>query len=86
MSFMENKPIIKMPTIKLGCMSWTGAMLSIAIIIVRAFQNGAQPIENWSAFSWFLMLLPIAFPFLFWTLLFAMWFVGYVLVIAFSKN
>ena len=67
-------------------MSWTGAMMSIAIIIVRAFQNGAQPIENWSAFSWFLMLLPIAFPFLFWILLFSIWFVCYVLVTTFSKN
>ena len=86
MSFIENKPINKMPTIKLGCMSWTGAMLSIAIIIVRAFQNGAQPIENWSAFSWFLMLLPIAFPFLFWILLLSIWFVGYVLATAFSKS
>ena len=86
MSSMENKPISKMPTIKLGCMSWTGAMLSIAIIIVRAFQSGAQPIENWSASSWFLMLLPIAFPFLFWTLLAAMWFVGYVLATIFSKS
>lgn len=67
-------------------MSWTGAMLSIAIIIIRAFQNGAQPIENWSAFSWFLMLLPIAFPFLFWILLLSIWFVGYVLTTTFSKN
>ena len=83
---MENKPISKMPTIKLGCMPWTGAMLSIAIIIVRAFQSGAQPIENWSAFSWFLMLLPIAFPFLFWTLLLSIWFVGYVLITTFLKN
>ena len=47
-------------------MSWTGVILSIAIIVVRAFQNGAQPIESWSAFSWCLMLLPIALPFLFW--------------------
>ena len=67
-------------------MSWTGAMLSIAIIIVRAFQSGAQPMENWSASSWFLMLLPIAFPFLFWTLLAVMWFVGYALATVFSKS
>lgn len=85
MLHMENKPINRMHTLKLGCTSWTGALLSIAIIVVRAFQNGAQPIEEWSAFSWFLMLLPIAFPFLLWASLLAVWLVGYMLAALLSK-
>jgi len=36
--------------------------MSIAIIAIRAFQPAAQPIESWSAFSWFLMLLPVFLP------------------------
>ena len=50
----------------IGCTSWAGVLLSIAIIATRAFQNGAQPIESWSAFSWFLMLLPVVFPLVLW--------------------
>lgn len=36
--------------------------MSISIIAIRAFQPAAQPIESWSAFSWFLMLLPTFLP------------------------
>ena len=86
MLFMENKPNNKMPTIRLGCMSWTGVFLSAAIIAVRAFQNGAQPIENWSVGSWFLMLLPIVFPIIFWLVLLLVWFIGYVLTEAFPQS
>ena len=57
---MENTS--KVPNIEFGGTSWAGVALSIAIIAIRAFQNGAQPIESWSAFSWFLMLLPVALP------------------------
>ena len=55
--------------------SLSGTMLSIAIMVIRAFQPNAQPIESWSAFSWFLMLLPIIVPILFTILFFAIWFI-----------
>ena len=39
-----------------------GVILTIAIIAIRAFQIGAEPMSQWSAWSWFLMTLPITFP------------------------
>lgn len=82
---MNDNNVKKMPEIKFGCMSWTGAFLSIAIIAIRAFQSGAQPMESWSALSWCLMLLPTALPFLLWIALGFLWFVIYILVETFKK-
>ena len=60
----------KMPqTIKFGCMSKVGILLTIAIIAVRAFQPGAAPIAEWSIGSWLLMLIPTFFPLLVWLVL-----------------
>ena len=39
-----------------------GVILTIAIIAIRAFQVGAEPMSQWSVWSWFLMTLPITFP------------------------
>lgn len=50
----------------LGCPTWSGTILSIAIIAIRAFQPNATPIETWSVLSWFLMLLPTYAPFVIW--------------------
>lgn len=49
-----------------GCMSWPAVFLSVAIIAVRAFQPNALPMHEWSAMSWFLMLLPTFIPALMW--------------------
>ena len=64
-----NDEVKKSTKITIGCMSWTGIVLSIALIAIRAFAPGAQPIENWSIGSWCLMLLPIALPAIVWIVL-----------------
>lgn len=56
---MENIRESKKTSINLGCLNWPSFILSIALIAIRAFQPGAQPIESWSASSWTLMLLPV---------------------------
>lgn len=43
---------------------WVNYVLSIAIIAIRAFQPNAQPMCDWSFWSWCLMLLPITWPFI----------------------
>lgn len=53
---------------------WGGFALTIAIIVVRAFQNGAEPMSQWSAASWLLMTLPVTWP----VALMVLWGVGYV--------
>ena len=70
---MEN--IKSSSKISFGCMAWPGVLLSIAIIAIRAFQANAQPIESWSVFSWFLMMLPIIFPVIIWIALYILWFI-----------
>lgn len=39
-----------------------GVILTIAIIAIRAFQFGAEPMSQWSIWSWVLMTLPITVP------------------------
>jgi hypothetical protein len=39
-----------------------GVILTIAIIAIRAFQFGAEPMSQWSVWSWFLMTLPVTLP------------------------
>ena len=73
MNMNEDK---RMPALKFGCMSWEGVALSIAIVAVRAFQNGASPVESWSAFSWCLMLAPAVLPFFIWLALTFLWLIG----------
>lgn len=46
-------------TISMG--GW-GVILTIAIIAIRAFQFGAEPMSQWSIWSWVLMTLPITVP------------------------
>lgn len=65
-----------------GCFSWPGVMLSAIIIAIRAFQPNATALENWSACSWFLMLLPAILPFAIWIVVAFLALVA----IAFSKD
>ena len=50
-------------SISLGCGSLGGVLLTIAIIAIRAFQPNAEPMSQWSAWSWFLMTLPVTVNF-----------------------
>lgn len=53
-----------------------GAVLSIIIITVRAFSPNASPIELWSGFSWFFMLLPMLFPLYMFILYYCIYIIG----------
>ena len=61
-----SKEIKKSTNYTIGCTSWIGALFSLGIIAIRAFQPNATPIETWSIGSWILMLLPVFIPMLFW--------------------
>lgn len=41
---------------------WWGTLLTVAIVAVRAFQPGAEPMSQWSAWSWVMMTIPILWP------------------------
>lgn len=36
---------------------------SVILVAIRAFQPNAQPMNEWSVFSWFLMTLPVTYVF-----------------------
>jgi len=38
-------------------------LVSLLIVVLRAVQPNAQPMNEWSAFSWFLMTLPFMYGF-----------------------
>ena len=57
-----------------------GVLLTIAIIAIRAFQPGAEPMSQWSAWSWFLMTLPVTLPLILFVLTCILWLVGMILV------
>lgn len=57
-----------------------GVLLTIAIIAIRAFQPGAEPMCEWSAWSWFLMTLPVTLPIIFFIAVGALWLIGMILV------
>lgn len=52
---------------------WQGYALTAAIIAVRAFQPGAAPMSEWSWWSWLLMSIPAALPFVTWTVFGSLW-------------
>lgn len=54
--------------VSVSCVSWPGALVSAAIVLARAFQPGAVPVETWSAKSWILTLLPMAVPAIAWVI------------------
>lgn len=55
-----------------------GVLLTVAIIAIRAFQPGAEPMSQWSAWSWFLMTLPVTLPFIFFLLVGGLWLLGMI--------
>ena len=57
-------------TFKVG---WFCYLLTAAIVAARAFQPNAQPMCDWSWWSWLLMTLPVTMP----VVLMAVWLVLY---------
>ena len=52
---------------------WPGCALTAAIVAVRAFQPGAEPMPQWSFLSWMLMTIPALFPLYAWITLGSLW-------------
>lgn len=52
---------------------WPGCALTAAIVAIRAFQPGAEPMSQWSFLSWVLMTIPVLFPLYMWITLGAFW-------------
>ena len=46
-------------TLKTG---WFCCLLTAVIVAARAFQPNAQPMSDWSWWSWLLMTLPVTMP------------------------
>ena len=52
---------------------WLGYALTAAIIAIRAFQPGAEPMSQWSFLSWVFMTIPVLFPIYMWIALGLLW-------------
>ena len=52
---------------------WPGYALTAAIVAIRAFQPGAEPMSQWSFLSWALMTIPALFPLYMWIALGLLW-------------
>lgn len=52
---------------------WLGYTLTAAIIAIRAFQPGAEPMSQWSFLSWVFMTIPVLFPIYMWIALGLLW-------------
>ena len=64
-------------SITIGCGAW-GPAISAVIIASRAI-CGSFPMEEWSAWSWFLMLIPATIPLAVAALMFLMFLVALVI-------
>lgn len=60
-------------TLKAG---WSCFLLTAVIVAARAFQPNAQPMCDWSWWSWLLMTLPVTMP----IVLMAVWLVLYAAI------
>ena len=72
-------------TFTIGCMPWSGVVLTIAIMLIRAFQPGAEPIESWSILSWCLMLFPAFVTLMFGLGCVLLWAIAMIFVDIFDK-
>ena len=52
---------------------WPGYALTTAIVAIRAFQPGAEPMSQWSVLSWAFMTIPALLPAYVWIALGLLW-------------
>ena len=52
---------------------WPGYALTAAIVAIRAFQPGAEPMSQWSFLSWAFMTIPALLPAYVWIALGSLW-------------
>lgn len=64
---------------------WPGYVLTTAIVVIRAFQPGAEPMSQWSFLSWILMTIPALFPLYMWIIIGSLWLFAQVAVTLLEK-
>ena len=52
---------------------WPGYALTAAIVAIRAFQPGAEPMSQWSFLSWAFMTIPALLPAYAWIAFGSLW-------------
>ena len=64
---------------------WPGCALTVAIVAIRAFQPGAEPMSQWSVLSWAFMTIPALLPAYMWIALGLLWLFAQAVVALLGK-
>ena len=64
---------------------WPGYALTAAIVAIRAFQPGAEPMSQWSFLSWAFMTIPALFPVYMWIALGLLWLFAQAIIALLEK-
>ena len=64
---------------------WPGYALTAAIVAIRAFQPGAEPMSQWSFLSWAFMTIPALLPAYIWIALGLLWLFAQAVVALLGK-
>ena len=64
---------------------WPGYALTAAIVAIRAFQPGAEPMSQWSFLSWAFMTIPALLPAYVWIALGSLWLFAQAVVALLGK-
>ena len=64
---------------------WPGCALTAAIVAIRAFQPGAEPMSQWSFLSWAFMTIPALLPAYMWIALGLLWLFAQAVVALLGK-
>ena len=81
---LNGAPDRKRVSIPLGG-GWSGCALTAAIIAIRAFQPGAEPMSQWSFLSWAFMTIPALLPAYMWIALGLLWLFAQAVVALLGK-
>ena len=65
----SNRKSVSIPLVA----GWPGYALTAAIVAIRAFQPGAEPMSQWSFLSWAFMTIPALLPAYVWIALGLLW-------------
>lgn len=66
---MDGTKSVQVPVVS----GWVGYAMTAAIVAIRAFQPGAEPMSEWSWWSWLLMSIPAVLPLYLWVAVGALW-------------
>lgn len=64
---------------------WLGYALTAAIVAIRAFQPGAEPMSQWSFLSWVFMTIPALLPVYMWIAFGSLWLFARVVLALLEK-